>query len=88
MFSINNAYLNVAILDPIADQSRFGSRYCTGGYIFKLPINAVESYFLALRIPMISTGSMGKDSLIRSVRICRILMILIIRWSLVLASAW
>ena len=36
MFTINNAYLNVAVLDPVADQARFGARYCTGGYIYQI----------------------------------------------------
>jgi hypothetical protein len=36
MITINNAYLNVAVLDPIADQARFGARYCTGGYIYQI----------------------------------------------------
>lgn len=36
MLSLNNAYLNLAVLDPAANQSRFGARYCTGGYIFQI----------------------------------------------------
>jgi len=36
MYSIANASLTVSILDPIADQGRFGTRYCTGGYIFEV----------------------------------------------------
>ena len=36
MLSINNASLNVSILDPIADRERFGTRYCTGGFIFQV----------------------------------------------------
>jgi hypothetical protein len=36
MLSLNNAFLNVAILDPVADRERFGARYCTGGYIFQV----------------------------------------------------
>src|SRR5262249_35587550 len=36
MYSIANALLAVSILDPIADRERFGTRYCTGGYIFQV----------------------------------------------------
>jgi hypothetical protein len=36
MLSLNNAQLNVAVLDPVADQERFGARYCTGGYILQV----------------------------------------------------
>src|SRR5260370_40071349 len=36
MYSIANSSLSVSILDPIADQGRFGTRYCTGGYIFQI----------------------------------------------------
>lgn len=36
MYTLANAALEVSILDPIADQGRFGPRYCTGGYIFQV----------------------------------------------------
>jgi hypothetical protein len=36
MYTLSNDQLEVAILDPIADQERFGPRYCTGGYIFQV----------------------------------------------------
>ena len=36
MFSLKNNHLEVLILDPLADQERFGPRYCTGGYIFQI----------------------------------------------------
>ena len=36
MLTLNNAQLNIAVLDPAADQDRFGARYCTGGYIFQV----------------------------------------------------
>jgi hypothetical protein len=36
MYSISNNSLSVSILDPVADQERFGTRYCTGGYIFQV----------------------------------------------------
>ena len=36
MLTLNNTALLVSVLDPVADQSRFGSRYCTAGYIFQI----------------------------------------------------
>src|ERR1700712_640061 len=36
MYTLKNANLEVSILDPVADQARFGTRYCTGGYIFQI----------------------------------------------------
>jgi hypothetical protein len=36
MYTLQNEQLAVAILDPVADQARFGTRYCTGGYIFQV----------------------------------------------------
>jgi hypothetical protein len=36
MYSLKNDSLEVLILDPLADQARFGTRYCTGGYIFQI----------------------------------------------------
>lgn len=36
MLHLQNQYLNVEILEPLADQQRFGVRYCTGGYIFQV----------------------------------------------------
>jgi len=36
MYTLENKSLDVTILDPIADQERFGTRYCTGGYIFQV----------------------------------------------------
>jgi hypothetical protein len=36
MYTLSNDQLQVAILDPVADQERFGTRYCTGGYIFQV----------------------------------------------------
>ncbi len=36
MLSIKNNQLTVEILDPNVDQARFGTRYCTGGYIFQI----------------------------------------------------
>lgn len=39
MYTLANDALEVTILDPIADQDRFGPRYCTGGYIFQITDN-------------------------------------------------
>lgn len=36
MFTLTNDHLAVEILDPVADNARFGARYCTGGYIFQI----------------------------------------------------
>jgi hypothetical protein len=36
MFTLASPTLEVTILDPVADQERFGVRYCTGGYIFQI----------------------------------------------------
>ena len=36
MYSLKNTALEVTILDPVADRERFGTRYCTGGYIFQV----------------------------------------------------
>ncbi|MGY8827138.1 MAG: hypothetical protein ACKVJG_25010 [Candidatus Latescibacterota bacterium] len=36
MYILKNDELAVEILDPVADQERFGTRYCTGGYIFQV----------------------------------------------------
>lgn len=36
MFTLGNEQLEVTLLDPVADRERFGTRYCTGGYIFQV----------------------------------------------------
>ena len=36
MYTLKSETLEVSILDPVADQERFGPRYCTGGYIFQI----------------------------------------------------
>lgn len=36
MYTLSNDSLSVSVLDPVADQERFGPRYCTGGYIFQV----------------------------------------------------
>jgi len=36
MYTLSNDQLTVSVLDPLADQARFGVRYCTGGYIFQV----------------------------------------------------
>jgi hypothetical protein len=36
MYALSNDTLEVAILDPVADRARLGTRYCTGGYIFSV----------------------------------------------------
>ncbi len=36
MYTLRNDDLEIAILDPVADRERLGTRYCTGGYIFSI----------------------------------------------------
>ena len=36
MYRIENDDLTISILDPVTDQERMGTRYCTGGYIFQV----------------------------------------------------
>lgn len=36
MYTLQNDTLEVSILNPILNQDRFGTRYCTGGYIFQI----------------------------------------------------
>lgn len=36
MYLLANQYLKINLLDPIGDQSKFGVRYCTGGYIYQI----------------------------------------------------
>ena len=36
MIEIKNSFLSVNVLDPVEDRERFGTRYCTGGYIFQI----------------------------------------------------
>jgi len=36
MITLTNNNLHISLLDPVADSSRLGVRYCTGGYIFQI----------------------------------------------------
>lgn len=36
MYTLENKSLSVSVLDPVADQARLGTRYCTGGYVFQV----------------------------------------------------
>lgn len=36
MITLRNNNLHISLLDPVADSSRSGVRYCTGGYIFQI----------------------------------------------------
>ena len=36
MHILRNTELTAELLDPVADQERFGPRYCTGGYVFQV----------------------------------------------------
>jgi hypothetical protein len=46
MYTLKNNELSVSILDPIADQNRLGSRYCTGGYIYQVS-DAIQGELLS-----------------------------------------
>ena len=51
MYSIANASLVVSILDPIADRERFGTRYCTGGYVFQVEDTKLGALMSGPRFP-------------------------------------
>ena len=36
MHTLENSELTVSVLDPVADEARLGSRYCSGGYIYQV----------------------------------------------------
>jgi hypothetical protein len=36
MYTLQNSSLSISVLDPVADASRMGARYCTGGYIYQV----------------------------------------------------
>lgn len=36
MYTLSNDELRLTLLDPVADRERFGTRYCTGGYLFQV----------------------------------------------------
>ena len=36
MYKLTSDSLTACVLDPVEDQERFGTRYCTGGYIFQV----------------------------------------------------
>ena len=36
MIVLDNGELSIELLDPRADRERFGTRYCTGGYIYQI----------------------------------------------------
>jgi hypothetical protein len=36
VYIVENDSLRISILDPVRDRERFGTRYCTGGYIFQI----------------------------------------------------
>jgi len=36
VIELSNDALTITVLDPSADRDRFGTRYCTGGYIFQI----------------------------------------------------
>ncbi len=46
MLTLKNKSLEVQLLDPAADQARFGTRYCTGGYIFQI-VDAAQGDLLS-----------------------------------------
>lgn len=36
MYTLANDALSLSILDPVAEQARLGTRYCSGGYVFEV----------------------------------------------------
>jgi hypothetical protein len=36
MLFLENGCLKVSVLDPVADRSRLGTRYCTAGFVFQI----------------------------------------------------
>ncbi len=70
MLFLENGRLRIHVLDPVADRSRLGTRYCTGGFIFQVedlergaePVPCCR----APRTPMPSTSSTGRAPPMRS----------------------
>jgi hypothetical protein len=51
MFHLEQSGIRIAILDPIADRARLGSRYCVGGYVWQATDSVKGDIFSGPKFP-------------------------------------